>query len=354
MTKFSHLCLFQTHPMRLKFLCGFLLSFLISQGQLDTAAISAKLRENKELSKNVVCLIFKNGKVLYKKDTPEFTVKAQQNIGATSQWLTAALVMTYVQEGKLSLDSKVSQFIPEYSKYSKGYITIRHCLTHATGIESDFNISKLFQKSKFKTLEEEALAFASKREIETNPGTEFKYSNIGFALAGRVLEIISKKGFERIMADRILRPLGMRGSNFTNEDFNAAIDPFMGGRSTANDLTNFLTMLLNKGVFNNKQILTEASVNTILNMQSPGPLKNVPKPVEGFTYTNGAWIIEQDAKGNTTAATSPSLSGTWPIVDICRGYTLVVLTNGLKNPPDKNFYLDLKAIIDEGIPAKCN
>jgi CubicO group peptidase (beta-lactamase class C family) len=329
---------------------------LIAHSQIDTASISDKLsRSAKQLGKEVVCLIQKDGKIIYKKESPEFGVKTQHEVGAVSQMLTAALVLTFVQEGKLSLDDKVSKYLPFFTKYSKGYITIRHCLTHQTGVETDPGVIKIFQKSRYKTLEEEAMGIASRKEIETNPGTEFKYSNIGYNLVGRVLEVISKKGFDRLIQERILRPSGMRGTTFTNEDFNAAINPSFGARSTANDLTNFMTMLINKGTFNNKQILTPESVNLLLSLQVPaGQMKNAPKSVEGLAYNMGAWVLDADANNKTTAIGAPSLNGSWPMVDLCRGYTMVVLTKNLSTPPDKEFYLDLKSIADEGIPAKCN
>ncbi|HEY0679472.1 MAG TPA: serine hydrolase domain-containing protein [Chitinophagaceae bacterium] len=323
-----------------------------ADAQVDTAAISDRLnRSAKQLGKDVVCLIQKDGKIIYKRDNPEFTVKTQQPIGAASQWLTAALVLTFVQEGKLSLDDRISKYLPFLVKYSKGYITVRHCLTHQTGIEADV---KLLQKSRFKTLEDEAMGIASRKEIETNPGTEFKYSSIGYSLIGRVLEVISKKPFDRLIQERVLRPIGMRGSTFTNEDFNAAINPSGGARATANDLTNFMTMLLNKGKFNNKQILTEESVGILLSLQTPaGQMKNAPKGTESFGYSYGSWMIEADSKDKPTSIAAPSFSGTWPIVDLCRGYSMVVLTKDLSNPPGKEFYLDLKSIIDDAIPARC-
>ena len=332
------------------FILGYSLSL---HAQVDTASISAKLRGNKEMNKNTVCLLYKDGKLLYKKESPDFTAKTQVPIGATSQWLTAALVMTFVQEGKLKLDDKVSDYIPLLKKYSKSYITIRHCLTHNTGIESDFNWAHLFQKTKFKTLEDEATAYISKHEIKTNPGTEFYYSNVGFNLVGRVLEVISKKGFDRLVLDRIIRPLNMRGTTFTNEDFNLAVDPSLGARSTANDLINFMTMLTNKGVFNNKQILTEASIKTLLSLQAKPPMKNLPKPLEGMDYALGSWIMEEDANGTVQSAAAPSLTGTWPIVDLCRGYELVVLADHLKDVTGKEFYIDIKSIVDQGIPQNC-
>ncbi|HYE55859.1 MAG TPA: serine hydrolase domain-containing protein [Chitinophagaceae bacterium] len=324
--------------------------------QVDTAAISDKLNKStKQIGKDIVCLIQKDGKIIYKKENPDFTAKTQQGIGASSQWLTAALVMVFVQEGKLSLDDKVSDYLPFFTKYSKGYITIRHCLTHQTGVETDPGIIKIFQKSKYKTLEDEAMGIASRKEIETNPGTEFKYSNIGYSLVGRVLEVISKKGFDRLIQDKLLRPIGMRGTTFTNEDYNAATNPGFGARSTANDMTAFMTMLINKGKANNKQILTEESIETLLGLQAAaGQMKNSPKGMEGFGYTMGAWMLEANSANKASAVAAPSFSGSWPVVDLCRGYTLVLLTKDLSNPPAKEFYLDLKGIVDDGIPAKCN
>ncbi|HYF32688.1 MAG TPA: serine hydrolase domain-containing protein [Chitinophagaceae bacterium] len=332
---------------------AFFLTTQYVMAQVDTAAISDKLnRSAKQLGKEFVVLIQKDGKIIYKKENPEFNLKTQQEIGAASQWLTAALVLTYVQEGKLSLDDKVSDFLPFFTKYSKSYITIRHCLTHQTGIEAD---AKLFQKSRYKTLEDEAMGIASRKEIETNPGTEFKYSNIGYSLVGRVIEVITKKGFDRVIQDRLLRPLGMRGTTFTNEDFNAAINPSSGARSTANDMSNFLLMLINKGKFNNKQILTEESVQTLLSLQAAaGQMKNNPKQTEGLAFSLGGWIVEADANEKPLVMAGPSLSGSWPMVDLCRGYTLVLLTKALSNPPAKEFYMDLKSIVDDGITAKCN
>jgi len=326
----------------------------IAQAQVDTAAISDMLnKSSKQLGKDFVCLVQKDGKIIYKKESQEFSVKTPQGIGAASQMLTAALVLTYVQEGKLSLDDKVSKYLPFFTKYSKGYITIRHCLTHQTGVESD---AKLFQKSRYKTLEDEAMGIASKKEIETNPGTESKYSSVGYDLVGRVLEVISKKGFDRIMQDRVLRPLGMRGSTFTNDDFNAATNPSFGARSTANDLTNFMVMLLNKGKFNNKQVLTEESVATLLSFQTPPhEMKNAPKGAETLGFALGSWVVEPDRNDKIAVIAAPSFSGSWPMVDLCRGYTMVVLTKELSTPPPIDFYMGLKAIMDAGLPVsdKC-
>ncbi|MCW3111224.1 MAG: hypothetical protein JWQ09_5730, partial [Segetibacter sp.] len=242
----------------------FTLCFQTAFSQFDTTAISDKLIRSKErLGKDVAFILYKDGKVAYKKEMGKLNIKTPVPIGAGSQWLTAALVMTFIQEGKLSLDDNVSTYLPVFTKYYKGYVTIRQCLTHYTGIRSEQGIAKLLQKNKFHTLEEEVNDFASKRDIETNAGTEFRYSNVGFNIAARVLEVISKKAFDRLMQDRIIRPLAMKNTTFTNENYNDAVNPATGARSSAADFTNFLVMLLNKGTFNNKPVLTESSVDML-------------------------------------------------------------------------------------------
>src|SRR5579871_1586258 len=196
-----------------------LLFCLNSYSQYNFNEIEQFLKQNsKEAGKNFAVLIWKDGKIIYQKQTQDFTAKTQTQIGNSGNWLTAALVMTFVDEGKISLDDKVSKYIPLFAKYMKSYITIRNCLTNSTGIHVENTPLKLFEKSKFETLEDEVNAYASKHEIEDNPGTKFFYSNIGPNIAGRILEIISKKSFDRLIQERILRPLKMRTSNFTNDN----------------------------------------------------------------------------------------------------------------------------------------
>ncbi len=329
--------------------------FQSTYSQFDTTALSVKLNQAKDkLGKDAAFILYSDGKVMYKKEMGNFTIKTPQPIGASSQWLTAALVMTFVQEGQLSLDDKVSAYLPIFSKYYKGYITIRQCLTNYTGIQSEQGVAKILQKNKFKTLEAEVDNFASKRDIETNAGTEFRYSNVGYNIAGRVLEVITRKSFDRLIQARITRPLLMKNTTFTSEDYNDAVNPATGARSTATDYINFLSMLLNKGTFNNKQVLTEGSVEMLHTLNTDASkIKYAPKTVEGLNYGMGEWILETNARGKTIAAAVPSLQGMWPMIDICRGYACVIFAKDLPGEPNRNIYMNITATIDNGFPANC-
>lgn len=333
----------------------FTLSFQTAFSQFDTTAISDKLiRSREKLGKDVAFILYKDGKITYKKELGKLNIKTPVPIGASSQWLTTALVMTFVQEGKLSLDDKVSTYLPVFTKYYKTYVTIRQCLTHYTGIQSEIGIGKLMQKNKFHSLEEEVNDFASKRDIQTNAGTEFRYSNVGFDIAGRVLEVISKKAFDRLMQDRIIRPLAMKNTTFTNENYNDAVSPATGARSSAADFTNFLAMLLNKGTFNNKQVLTETSVAMLHTLSTEASqVKYAPAPVAGLNYALGEWILETNAQGKASAVAVPSLQGTWPMIDLCRGYACVIFTNERSGEENRNIYMDIKATIDDVMGGNC-
>lgn len=303
---------------------------------------------------NVVVMLWKDDTLAYKKEMGDFTSKTQAPIASCSKWLTAALVMTFVDEGKISLDDKVAKWLPEFERYNKNYITIRHCLAHLTGIEDEGKLlKKLLQRKKFASLEEEVNAFAA-REIRVNAGEDFWYGNVGLNTAGRVLEVISRRKFDALIKQRLFNPLEMRRTTFTTPDA-GAVNPSGGALSTPDDYMQFLVMLLNKGKYKGKQVLSEASVNTLMQVQTkPSLMSYVPPAANGgFNYTLGSWAIEEKG-GKATVLASPGLFGTWPMVDFCRGYAYLVFVKKLSGGEEKaEAHMELKKTIDRQILSAC-
>lgn len=333
----------------------FLLFFQSLFAQYDFSMIDRKLEaEKKQLEGHIVALIYKDGKLIYQKAMgADFNLKTQAPIASASQWLTTALVMTFVDQGSLSLDDKVSKYIPTLTKYSKGYITIRDCLAHLTGIESEpvKSLKEQLNRKKYSNLDEEVMDIISSREIVSNPGLEFRYDNIGLNMVARVLEIITKRGFEQIMAERITRPLQMRNTSFSN--FNA-VNPSGGAQSSAGDYMTFLAMLLNKGMHNGKRILSEKAIELMETASTTSNMiKYAPKATQGFQYGLGEWIMSTDENGKGISFTSPGLFGTWPIIDRCRNYACIFFTEGKLNEEKRELFLQLKGLIDEVIPNTC-
>lgn len=320
-----------------------------ASGQYNLNALDDYFQRNqKALGNKFAVLVYKDGKIAYQKMMGEFNAKTQAPVAASGNWLTAALVMIFVDQEKLSLDDPVSKYLPVFDKYMKSYITIRHCLSNTTGLENDGGkIGRILSRKNFVSLEEEVNAIAAK-EISANPGEEFHYGNIGLNIAGRVLEVITKKSFDRLIQERLLRPLKMRATNFVNED-GGAVNPSAGARSTATDYINFLSMILNKGMFEGKQILSEQAITVMQKPQFGGlPVKYSPRQTEGFEYGFGQWITGADGKETVTA---PSLSGTWPFIDKCRGYACIILVQNPLKEDKQEIFLQVKDIIDEKIPC---
>ncbi len=333
----------------------FLLLFQGVSAQYNFSDLDSKLLQyQKQLGNNLVTLIYKDGKIIYTKSLGDFDANTPAPIASCSKWLTAALVMTFVDEGKLSLDDKVSKYLPIFTEYGKNYITIRQCLSHTTGIEDEpVGLRSIIKLSKYKSLEAEVNDFAGKHNIETNPGVEFRYGTIGLNIAGRILEIISKKPFDRLMQDRIFKPLSMKSSSFST-DYEKAVNPSGGAVSSANDYMHFLMMLMDKGMYNNKKVLSEQAIQT---MQQPQTtlqiIKYAPVVASGFNYALGEWVQQEDSAGKSIVLSSPGLFGTWPMIDNCHGYACIIFIKSLLSEEKAAITKELKASIDASIPADC-
>lgn len=333
-------------------LLSFMLFFHIASAQHNFSSVDEMLQKNhKTLKGKVVALVWKDGKIVYKKETNEdFTARTPVPIGASGQWLTAALAMNFVDEGKLTLDTRVAKLIPVLAKYMKGYITLLTCLTHTTGIVAEkTGVGKLLPKAKFESLEDEMNFLAAKREIVNNPQKEFHYSNVGMNIAGRMMEVVSKKTFDRIVQEKILRPLKMRNTTFFNYD-NLYVNPSTGAQSTANDYMNFLVMLLNNGIFEGKKILSEKAVAEMEKAQLTNlPVKYTPPGTEGWHYGFGAWLAEEDGQGNGTVLTGPSLTGTWPYIDKKNKYAAILLVESGSDEQGNEIFKQFKTAVDQAL-----
>jgi len=326
--------------------------FHISIAQYNFNDVSKQLEDNKrKLAGNVCTMIWKDGKIIYKKQIGNMTDDKIIPIASCSKWLTAALVMIFVDEKKLSLEDTIGKFLPIFSVYGKGNIKIKHCLSHTTGIESGtMNLFTVVDENNYSSPEEQVNDFAKSKKMIAVPGTEFRYSSIGLSIAARILEVINHKSFEEIFQERLAQPLEMINTSFGK---NALVSPSGGAKSTASDYMHFLVMILNKGLYNDKRILSEGSVDAMQQPQTNlSMIKYAPKGAKDFNYACGEWIQETDKNGNSTVLTSPGFFGAWPYVDNTRHYAaLFFVRKFFINEEMKALYLNIKKSIDQQIDS---
>jgi len=122
---------------------------------------------------------------------------------------TTTSVMILVEEGKIRLNDRVSTFLPGFERYGKGEITVRHLMTHASGLRPDVDLADMWSG------QEAAIALAVEEIPTSPPGERFVYSDINYFLLGDIVRRVSGVPLDRFAHDRIFAPLGMRDTMFT-------------------------------------------------------------------------------------------------------------------------------------------
>jgi len=136
-------------------------------------------------------------------------------LGSITKQFTATLVMQLVEEGKLSLDARLSDVLPYYRKDTGGKVTIRHLLNHTSGIPS-FTDSPSYQEIRGGNrydVEGVVTRYCS-GDLQFEPGSQFRYSNGGYYILGAIIENLTGRTYEQVLSERITGPLGMTGTGY--------------------------------------------------------------------------------------------------------------------------------------------
>jgi len=331
------------------------------------------LEENiQDLGGRAILMVYKDGKIVHTKavnelrrkqkaigkfiarrqgkdaNVEDYTMTTRQPVASCSKWLSAALVMTFVDEGKLKLTDTVGKWLPILSQHGKGAITIDECLSHCTAIKAE-SLRESLQEMKNINSMDEAIEKIASLPMEGEPGKVFHYSNVGLQIAGALMEKISGKDFETLFTERIAKPLGMKNTDFGK---GKVALPAGGAQSTPEDYLNFLTMILNKGSFNGKRILKESSVTQMQVNRVDEDVRIAYSPAEAgnWGYGYGEWVMETTPENRPSkAVSSPGLFGSFPWVDNEKGYCAFLMTFNLKNSGREEKYKALKALVDEAV-----
>jgi CubicO group peptidase (beta-lactamase class C family) len=139
------------------------------------------------------------------------------NIGSVSKVITAVAVMQLVERGNVSLDDPIQKYVPEFPVKPEGTITIRHLLTHTSGIRhykrGDFPGTPDNENTRPSSWLEGLKIFANE-PLQFAPGTRYLYSSYAVNLLQGVVERTSGQPFEQYLAENVWRPAGMAATTF--------------------------------------------------------------------------------------------------------------------------------------------
>lgn len=202
-------------------------------------------------------------------------------------------VMLLIERGQIQLDAPVRTYIPEFTGGGKENVTIRHLLTHLSGLPGDIETRSDWHG------QAAAIQKACAETLLTPPGTAFRYSDINFFLLGEIVQRVAKTPLEQFVAREIYSPLKMDDTGYLPPESKLARiaptevvegKPFrgivhdptarhMGGVaghaglfSTAADLARYARMLLNEGELDGVRLFRPETVRLMTSVQTPPEL----------------------------------------------------------------------------------
>jgi CubicO group peptidase (beta-lactamase class C family) len=240
-------------------------------------------------------------------------------IGSLTKSFTAMAILQLEEQGKLSVDDKVTKYLPWFRTADKSIsdqITLRMFLNNTSGLQPYFN-TMLRNLGRGPDALEKGVRAMSSYKATRQPGESYEYFNEGWNVLGLVLEKVTGQPYEKYIGEHILQPLQMTRSSTDRAvletlpvltGHHPGIDPWpaeflhiqgalpagAGLYSTVNDLGNYLMALMNGGELHDQRVLTPASIEK---MWAPAiPLVFLPKELGGTGepayYAMGYFVLD--------------------------------------------------------------
>jgi len=290
---------------------------------------------------------------------------------------TAAMIL--VDEGRLDLDKRVSSFLPKFQGGSKDQVTVRHLLTHSSGIDW---WAPLYKELKTK---EAYLERIQAMDLVYEPGTKSVYSDLGVLLLGEIIERVAGEPLAAFARRRVFEPLGLHDTFFRPapallpriapteqdpwrgrvvrgevHDENAfalgGIAPHAGLFGAAPDLARFCQMLLNGGVYDHQRIVSRAVVERFTKRAGvPGSTRalgwdtaddgsGTRSSTPGAPgYSSAGRLLSKHSFGHT------GFTGTSLWMDPERRLFIVLLTNRVHPTRENNAIREVRAAVADAV-----
>lgn len=342
--------------------------FIINNNQYSTStydffAIDALLAQHAKDFNGIALIVSQDGEIIYDNGFEGLDTDSVIPIASASKWLSGGCLLSVIDDTTLSLDTQISEYLDNYYG-KKGEITLRQLFSHTSGIPpSRGSGNKVFDK---RITLEESVNIISDFDLIADPGTELWYGGFSMQVAGRIAEIAwlnqhnmnmtSGEAWMHLFNERIAKPLNMNHTDY--HGLGETTNPRIAGsiQTSAKQYLNFLNMLLNKGRFNGKQILSEGSVSQMLMdqtrnatiMQSPWQDYDTLKPENSETrYGIGCWLEEMNTTtGQGLEISSHGAFGFGPWIDREQNVSGVFSVYHI-NQKTISTYFDVKRILNQ-------
>lgn len=265
----------------------FIVSFAgMGSGQdLNKTVLDSIVSESQKTNTDAL-IIYKNGQPVFKSYFGK-PVKKIEAMSATKSVVALAIGLL-VDKGFLKdIDQTVSKYYPEWKQGRKKNITIRQLLDHTSGLQNVANAGVEVEVAP------DVIKLALAAELDSEPGTVFSYNNKATNLLAGIVEKASGMKMDVFLKKYLFDEIGIK-------DFDWRIDEqgnplgMAGLQIFPEDFAKIGQLVLNKGTWNNKRIISENQINA---MMSPNPLKEENGLLWWLMYDKQFMVIDEDLLG---------------------------------------------------------
>ena len=279
--------------------------------------------------------------------------------------LTSAM-MLLVESGRVDLDAKVQRYVPEFTGRWKDAVTIRHVLTHSSGLPAWRPLYKEAESAS------DALALAIATPLDTTPGIRMVYSDLGLIIMGDLVRRVSGQPLDTFLRERVFTPLGMSETMYRPDSSllpriaPTEVDPWrqrhlrgevhdenafaLGGVSghaglfsTGRDLVRLARMYLGQGVIDGRRFIGAATIDSFTTVQDSA-LSRRALGWETPNGTNSAGRLMSPRSFGHTGFTGTSF---W--VDRDRGIFVILLSNRVNPTRERRGITAIRTAVAEAV-----
>lgn len=257
----------------------------------------------------------RNDKVLHLSEHGAVTADTVMPIASASKWLTAATVLTLVDEGKLDLDAPIARYLPEMDTPEKRGVTLRLCLSCTAGFAP-----RAGADGGAEDWDAVARAIAA-APLHGDPGLQWEYGGATFQVAAAAAVRVTGSDWHTLFRLRIAEPLGLKQTQFgrllpPGADAGTAPVPWVAGGavSTLREYARFVRMLAEGGQYGSIRVLKAATVDRMFTSATDGlKVRMESFGTDNLAYGFATWL--QPLQGGVVRASDPGAFGFTPWID---------------------------------------
>lgn len=308
------------------------------------------------------------GRLTYDADAPPVSAGTIYDLASLTKVVaTTTMAMILVDEGRLDLDQPVQELLPGFTGPGKKAVTVRHLLTHSSGLPA---VAPLYKEIRGR---EAYLERIQAMDLEYPPGSRSTYSDLGIILLGEILERTAGQPLEAFVRERVLGPLGMRDTRFRPpaelwpriaptevdpwrgrlihgevHDENAfalgGAAPHAGLFGTAGDLARFAQMLLNSGTLEGRRIVSQETVALFTRRAGiPGSDRALGWDTKSAEGSSAGTLFSPRSFGHT------GFTGTSIWIDPERKVFVILLTNRVHPTRENNLIREVRPAVADAV-----